>query len=154
MLAPAFTAKGASVMSRKAKVLILALVCALLVPLAGTAARAARPPARQLVDYQQSTCYRSGTSFANYYGVWVKGTWKRALGAGVSGLPAGGTTWTSYVPIPPGSSDGVGSLAYVAVQIPASTPIGSYTAQLWASDGRTTESVPVTLVVKAKCTSY
>jgi hypothetical protein len=128
-----------SLKSRKAKAFVLvAVVAALLIPLAGTAARAAGTPSWQLMDYQQRTCYKAGRASPNYYGVSVKGSWTHALDAGVSGLAVGSTTWTFYVPIAPGSSDGVGSLAYVAVQIPASTPIGTY----WPSCGRRTAGRP------------
>ena len=104
----------------------------------------------QLVDYQQSACFSSSATTA-YYGIWIKGRWTRPIDIGISNLPSGGTYWTSYAPIPPGSSDGVYSLAYVGVQIPSTTPVGIYTASLWASDGRVTQSVPVTLEVKTRC---
>jgi len=32
-----------------------------------------------------------------------------------------------------------------------SVKVGTYAASLWASDGTTRESVPVTLVVKTRC---
>jgi hypothetical protein len=70
-------------------------------------------------------------------------------------LPAGGSYYTFYAPIAPGSSDGVGSLAYVAVVIPVGEAVGTYTASIWASDGTTKESVPITLVVNAtSCAHY
>ena len=70
-------------------------------------------------------------------------------------LPAGGSYYTFYAPIAPGASDGVGSLAYVAVVIPVGEAVGTYTASIWASDGTTKESVPITLVVNAtSCAHY
>ena len=104
----------------------------------------------QLVDYQQSACFSPSVTTA-YYGIWIRGRWTRPIDIGISNLPSGGTYWTSYAPIPPGSSDGIYSLAYVGVQIPSTTPVGTYTASLWASDGRVTRSVPVTLDVRTRC---
>lgn len=107
-------------------------------------------PKWQLMDYHQSACFDTNVH-DTYYGIWIKGTWKHQINVGITHLPAGGTYTTVYAPIPPGSSDGVGSLAYVHPTIPASTPVGTYTASLWASDGTTREAVPVTLVVKTSC---
>ena len=107
-----------------------------------------------LIDNDQSICFVQGSPYPNYYGIWIKGTWKRQIRVGVSSLPAGATWSTSYSPIPPGSSDGIGSLAYVAVTLAPNTPLGSYTASLWAKDGTVTQRVPVDLVVKTKCSPY
>lgn len=109
-----------------------------------------------LVDDHQSICYffPQGTADTNYYGVWIQGRWTRPIAVGVSHLPAGAQTWTFSAPIPPGSSDGIGGLADVAVQLPATTPPGSYTARLWASDGTVTETVPVVLQVQSRCGRY
>ncbi len=63
-----------------------------------------------------------------------------------SGRHLSTTHYTSYAPIPPGSSDGIYSLAYVAVVLPAGAAVDTFTASLWASDGTTKESVPITLV--------
>jgi uncharacterized protein DUF5980 len=102
------------------------------------------------VDYHQSTCFDSNTS-VKYYGIYIKGRWSRPLEVGISGLPTGGTFTTLYAPIPPGSSTGEYSLAYVGVDLPSDTPVGTYTADLWAGNSRTTKSVPVTLLVEADC---
>lgn len=61
---------------------------------------------------------------------------------------------TSYAPIPPGSSTGVSSLAYVHVTVAKRLKVGTYTAGLWASDGTTREVVPITLDVRARCGTY
>lgn len=107
----------------------------------------------QLIDYQQSVCYVSTRGGTSYYGIWISGSWTHTIDVGASGLPAGGSYYTSYAPIPPGSSDGVGSLAYVAVVLP-STPVAVYPASIWADDGTTRESVPVTIRVQDRCGHY
>lgn len=127
----------------------LLLASMLLLGMTATA-QAKTSPTWHLMDYQQSACFDTNVH-DTYYGIWIKGTWKHQINVGITHLPAGGTYTTDYAPIPPGSSDGVGSLAYVHTTIPASTPVGTYTASLWASDGTTREAVPVTLVVKTSC---
>ncbi len=109
------------------------------------------PPSNwQLVDYQQQGCF-SPSVHDTYFGIWINGTWNTAVDVGAAGLPAGGTYDTSYAPIPPGSSTGIYSLAYVHVSFATPPPIGVYTASIWASDGSATQSVPVTLNVVARC---
>src|SRR5215475_13591521 len=132
-----------------------------LLTLAGMAAlagpaQAARPAAAtwQLIDYQQQACYVTTASRTNYYGIWISGSWTHQITIGADELPPGGDYYTFYAPIAPGSSDGVGSLAYVAVVLPAGETAGTYTASMWASDGTTTEAVPITLVVADKCGRY
>jgi hypothetical protein len=104
----------------------------------------------QLVDYGQSGCF-SQNVHDTYYGIYISGRWSTSIDVGASGLPSGGSYDTSYAPIPPGSSTGEYSLAYVHVMLNPNPPLGTYTASLWASDGRTTHQVPVTLVVKTRC---
>jgi hypothetical protein len=109
----------------------------------------------QLIDNHQRTCYVSTRGGTSYYGIWISGTWRHRINVGAADLPAGGSYYTSYAPIPPGSSDGVGSLAYVAVVLPVGAAVGTYTSSLWASDGRTRQAVPITLVVQAtSCHRY
>jgi uncharacterized protein DUF5980 len=103
-----------------------------------------------LVDYQQTACFDGQVTTA-YYGIWIRGSWTKPIRIGLASLPAGSETWTTYAPIPPGSSSGEYSLAYVGVEIPANTPVGTYTAQLWAREGRLRQSVPVTLSVETDC---
>lgn len=125
--------------------------------LVATPAHAASPAAAtwQLIDNQQKTCYVGSRGGTNYYGIWISGTWKHQLNVGADALPAGGSYYTFYAPIAPGTSDGVGSLAYVAVVLPAGEGEGTYPASMWASDGTTKESVPITLVVNAtSCGHY
>jgi hypothetical protein len=109
----------------------------------------------QLIDNQQRTCYVSTRGGTNYYGIWIDGAWSSQISIGASSLPAGGSFYTFYAPIPPGSSDGIGSLAYVAVVLPAGAATGTFTASMFASDGSTTEAVPITLVVQpTSCAHY
>jgi hypothetical protein len=118
------------------------------------AARSAAPASWQLIDNHQRTCYVSTRGGTNYYGIWISGRWKHRLNVGADALPTGGSYYTSYAPIPVGSSDGVGSLAYVAVVLPVGTAVGTYTSSLWAFDGRTKRAVPITLVVQASSCSH
>jgi hypothetical protein len=123
-------------------------------------ARAATPT-WQLLDYGQKGCIRPSnpyTDLITYVGIWINGTWTHSINAGLSSTPEGSTTWSnSVLPLPPGSSDGVGGLATIALQIPRSTVPAIYTVQLWASDGTSTQQVPFTLRVAPsteKCSSY
>jgi hypothetical protein len=137
--------------------LLLATMLAVTLLGSGQAAAARSAPTAkwQLIDNHQRTCYvgtRGGTS---YYGIWISGTWKHRINVGASALPPGGSYYTSYAPIPAGSSNGVGSLAYVAVVLPTGAAVGTYTSSLWASDGRTKQAVSITLVVQAtSCSHY
>lgn len=122
-------------------------------PLVAAAARPKPHSAWHLVDYAQRACFDTHVT-DSYYGVWISGRWTHAINVGAQQLPAGGAYNTSYAPIAPGSSTGVYSLAYVHVMLPPTTPIGSYTASLWASDGSSSQSVPIVLDVRASCRSY
>jgi hypothetical protein len=126
-------------------------------PGSGPAVAARTTPAAtwQLIDNHQRSCYVSTRAGTSYYGIWISGTWRHRINIGATGLPGGGSYYTSYAPIPAGSSDGIGSLAYVAVAMPAGASVGTYTASMWASDGKTRQAVPITLVVQASsCHSY
>jgi hypothetical protein len=125
------------------------------------AASAARTPTRtpgaaptwQLVDYQQKACFSPNVK-TSFYGIWINGTWKHAINVGIDNVPIASSYTTSYTPIPPGSSTGVYSLAYVNLTLKNTRKVGTYTASLWASDGTTRESVPVTVIVQASCRHY
>ena len=117
------------------------------------AAAAARPqprPTWHLVDYGQKACFDSHVT-DSYFGVWINGRWNHAIDVGANRLPSGSGYTTSYAPIPPGSSSGEYSLAYVHVMLAPATPIGTYTASLWASDGSKSQSVPIVIDVRATC---
>jgi uncharacterized protein DUF5980 len=120
-------------------------------PLAGAAAARPKPQTTwHLVDYGQRACFSSRVT-DSYFGVWISGRWTHAINVGAQRLPTGGGYDTSYAPIAPGSSTGEYSLAYVHVMLTPTTPIGTYTASLWASDGSRSQSVPIILDVRARC---
>ena len=139
---------------RGGRALLAMLVTAVLVvgaPLVDAATARPRPPSTwHLVDAGQRACFSARVT-DSYFGVWLSGRWTREINVGASGLPAGGGYDTSYAPIPPGSSTGVYSLAYVHVKLAPGTAVGVYTASLWASDGSRTQSVPVVLDVRTRC---
>jgi hypothetical protein len=138
-------------MRARSLITLLAVLAALLTaPITTAGAGAAAHHGWKLVDYDQSACFSPNVT-STWYGIWLRGTWKHPVQIGAEGLPAGGSYSTSDAPIPPGSSTGVYSLAYVEVTIPASTPIGTYGASLWAQSGKVKHTVPITLVVKARC---
>ena len=137
---------------------LLGLVALLLVavPVSGRHQRPPDPPSAatwQLVDDAQSVCFRTAGSTSSF-GIWISGTWDRWIDVGISDLPSGGSYGTAYAPIPPGSSDGVSSLAYVRVTFNGHHEPGTATARLWASDGIATQAVPVTIVFRDRCSDY
>jgi hypothetical protein len=77
-------------------------------------AQAKTSPTWHLMDYHQSACFDSNVH-DTYYGFWIKGKWNHQINVGITHLPTGGTYSTDYAPIPPGSSDGVGSLFHYEV---------------------------------------
>src|SRR5262245_41640001 len=137
-----------------AGLLILTLGCFLGIASTTDNAIARRPPTWQLVDWSQQTCVNIGSPSSDrttYYGIYINGRWNNSITGGIRNAPADSTQWGSYLPIPPGSSDGQYSLAYVALQLAPDTAIGLYTLKLWTSDGTTRQSVPVTLEVAEDC---
>ena len=139
--------------SRSRLVVLLVGFFALLLAL-GSSGSASAAGSWTLVDSHQIDCFYRPNGLTQYYFVWLKGNWSQPVTVSVSGTPAGSTSWTYDSPIAPGSSDGQGSLAYVAVELPTSTPNGAYTARLTATDGANTESVPVGLTVQDTCSGY
>ena len=128
-----------------------------LMPLTSDTALAKRPPTWQLVDNAQKGCVNISSPYSDrttYYAIWIEGSWTHSLNAGVRNAPDGSTSWGSYLPIQPGSSDGIYSLAYVAVQVAPDTPLGTYIASLWVNEGTRRQAVPVTLVVADSCSDY
>jgi hypothetical protein len=129
----------------------------LLLPLISDKALAKRPPTWQLVDNAQKGCVNISSPYSDrttYYAIWIEGSWTHSLNAGVRNAPDGSTSWGSYLPIRPGSSDGIYSLAYVAVQVAPDTPVDNYIVNLWVDDGTRRQAVPVTLVVADSCSDY
>lgn len=104
----------------------------------------------RLVDYRQTACFDANVH-DTYYGIYIKGQWARPIDIGATGLPSGGSYTTSYAPIPPGSSSGEFTLAYVHVTLSTIPSVGKYQASIWANDGSTTRQVPVVLDVRTRC---
>jgi hypothetical protein len=126
---------------------------ATLVPLSlGGAAAASAPDAASwhLVGHHQHACFDTNVHDA-WFGVFIKGTWTHRIDVGLKHLPRGGTFTTSYTPIPPGSGDGQHTVAYADAKIANDTPVGTYFAVLWASDGTTRDRVSVELDVTSDC---
>jgi hypothetical protein len=125
----------------------------------------------QLVQlFPGSVCgsYRDGSTPSPT--VWIlltlSGTWTHPVNFGIRNPPPGTTVGRStfvngnpvpYQPIAPGSGDGTGG-ALGRVELTyhqGTTPPGTYSATLWANDGTTERTLPVTLVVKVeKCSRY
>lgn len=99
-----------------------------------------------LQDVDQKICLRPGESRPNVPGYVltpVNGTWSSTITTGISNFPPGsfsdgGTTF------PPGSHDGtyVNGFRHVSIG-PAAA--GDYHAEVWATDGTVTQTVPVLL---------
>ncbi len=102
-----------------------------------------------LVDYQQSACITSSIGRTTYFLVVIQGSWSRPITPAAQNLPAGSQGSTS-APIPPGSNYSGVVQSMVWVGMPP-TPVGVYTAAIRASDGVTTQTVPLTLRVQASC---
>jgi hypothetical protein len=111
-----------------------------------------------LENYAQTTCDVQGNppvELVTYYGVWINGTWTKPITVSITHAPTGATSWPTYTdPLPPASSNGIGGVTELAVQILGTTPLGTYTLYLVATDGKLTQQVPITLVVKTQCASY
>jgi hypothetical protein len=130
---------------------VLAVSAALAPTFSGTAAATSARTARwTLEDYEQSGCFSSHVT-DHYYGIYIDGKWRHSIYVGAAHLPPGATYDTSYAPIPPGSSTGEYTLAYVHVALRPTEQLGTYAADMWASNGRITQSVPITLVVQSSC---
>ena len=87
---------------------LAALVGSVTLVVAGSAqgAPGAVPTSRwRLVSNAQSACFSPRVHDA-YYGVWIAGSWTRAINVGASGLPPGTSFDTSYAPIASGLEHG------------------------------------------------
>jgi uncharacterized protein DUF5980 len=111
---------------------------------------AARRATWHLEDYRQSGCF-SANVHDTYYGIYIDGRWRNPINVGADHLPLGGSYDTSYAPIPPGSSNGEFSLAYVHVTLSPNPPNGRYVASMWANDGSVQQRVPIVLEVRSRC---
>jgi hypothetical protein len=96
----------------------------------------------------------------------LSGTWTHPVNFGIRNTPPGATVGLTtfvngnpapYQPIAPGSGDGSGGArGRVEVTVHAGTTApGTYNATLWANDGSTERTLPVTIVVQnPKCSRY
>ena len=139
-----------------------------------TPAMASTSPTWQLLDEFTGTplCnLTTGSSVAMQ--VVLSGTWSSPITVGASNLPAGGR-YSFYGlrldgyrltgatnPIPPGSAPGNGVIifgprntehAYVEVILPPGLALGStVTITMFATDGTTTQTIPVTILTQNSC---
>jgi len=139
-----------------------------------TPAMASTSPTWQLLDEFTGTplCnLTTGSSVAMQ--VVLSGTWSSPITVGASNLPAGGS-YSFYGlrldgyrltgatnPIPPGSAPGNGVIifgprntehAYVEVILPPGLALGStVTITMFATDGTTTQTIPVTILTQNSC---
>lgn len=77
------------------------------------------------------------------------GDWTTTITTGIRNLPPGSTS-VGGNPIPPGANRGDTVPALVQVSV-APAPVGVYTPEVWASDGKTTKAAPVTIRVQERC---
>jgi hypothetical protein len=147
---------GKKARARLAAVLVASLIGSIASVAASAAAGAApvagaaQQSAWHLEDYQQSGCF-DANNHDTYYGIYINGQWRSPIDVGAGHLPHGGTFDTSYAPIPPGSSNGEFSLAYVHVTLATLPAIGHYVATMWANDGSVQQRVPIRIDVRSNC---
>ena len=150
---------------------------ALAMPAAASTTAASLQLAAHRSVHQPSSCFTTGGG-SEYLELNLNGTWSTPLNFGASGLPAGGSYGdiiyyfakspysflsTGPAPMPPGSSNGTGPFtvtanpqdfaeAYPVTTIPAGLTAGStFNITFWASDGTTTQTESVPIVIKASC---
>jgi hypothetical protein len=161
---------------RAAALLAPAAITAVALATPAAAAPAAAGPSWQLTDQYIAypACYTTAGG-SEPLEINLSGTWSTPLNFGASGLPAGGsssdiiyyftlpayTYTTGPAPMPPGSSNGTGPFtvnpqtfaeAYVVTAIPAGLAQNStFAITFWVSDGTTTQTESVPIVIKASC---
>ena len=158
---------------------LLAPAVITMVALAAPAATASANPSWQLSNEVAGNpvCYTTGGG-SNPLEINLSGTWSSPLTFGASALPAGGSysdiiyyfTSSPYsfistgpAPMPAGSSNGTGPFtvtanpqdfaeAYAVTAIPSGLALNSsFTITLWASNGTTTQTESVPVVIKSSC---
>ncbi|TDD63818.1 hypothetical protein E1293_42395 [Actinomadura darangshiensis] len=120
---------------------MIGMVAVLVIGLAVAAPAVATTSTWSLNDIGQKFCVpQNGTK--SYLLVQVSGTWTSTITYGVRNLPPGssGTVGT----IPPGSNDTSTINGFIGVTY-AAAPVGDYHAEVWATDGDTTQTTPVLL---------
>ena len=139
-----------------------------------TAATASTSPTWQLLDeFTGSPLCNLTTGSSVIMQVVLSGTWSTPITVGASNLPAGGSYSFNGLrldgyrltgatnPIPPGSAPGNGVIifgprdtehAYVEVILPPGLALGStVTITMFATDGTTTQTIPVTILTQNSC---
>jgi hypothetical protein len=165
---------------RAAAILAPAVITAVALATPAVASPAAASPSWQLTNEfaTNPVCYTTagGTEPLE---INLSGTWSTSLTFGASALPAGGSysdivyyfasspysvLGTGPAPMPAGSSNGTGPFtatatpqdfaeAYAVTAIPSGLALNStFTITLWASDGITTQTESVPVVIKSSCT--
>jgi len=158
---------------------LLAPAAITMVALATPAVTAAASPNWSLTNEFASNpvCYTPGGG-TEPLEINLSGTWSTSLTFGASALPAGGSysdiiyyfasspysvIGTGPAPMPAGSSNGTGPFtvtttpqdfaeSYAVTAIPSGLKVNSsFSITLWASDGTTTQTESVPVVIKASC---
>lgn len=136
-------------LTHRAVRLALGLVTGLTLTLLGTVPASAVTAAEAgsatgtwtLRDTQQRVCLKADRGHPGmYFFAPVVGTWSRTITTGIRNLPPGSSSPGGTV-LPPGSNDGPWVNGFVPVSI-APAPPALYTAEVWASDGVVTQTVP------------
>ncbi|SEG97795.1 hypothetical protein SAMN05444920_11162 [Nonomuraea solani] len=104
----------------------------------------------ELRDVEQRMCVTSDFGHPNTYFVApVFGSWTTTIRTGIQKMPPGSSSLGGSV-IPPGSNYGSVIIGFVHISI-APAPVGVYIAEVWASDGVVTQTVPVRINVQVRC---
>jgi hypothetical protein len=164
---------------RAAALLAPAVITAVALAAPAATASAAASPSWQLTNEFASNpvCYTTSGG-SNPLEINLSGSWSTSLTFGASALPAGGSysdivyyfasspyseLGTGPAPMPAGSSNGTGPFtvtatpqdfaeAYAVTAIPSGLALNStFTITLWASDGTSTETESVPVVIKSSC---
>jgi hypothetical protein len=102
-----------------------------------------------LLQFNQQVCSQPGGWPGTYVLATLKGSWSKTVRTGIRNLPPGSSSLGGSS-IPPGSNDGERVLSLIHLSI-APTPVGVYHAEVWASDGKVTQTDSVTINVRERC---
>jgi hypothetical protein len=101
-----------------------------------------------LRQLDQQVCSQPGGLLGTYVMTVVEGRWSTAIKTGIRNLPPGSSSLGGST-LPPNSSD-ENDVGIVHLSI-APTPVGVYHAEVWVSDGKVTQTDPVTINVRERC---
>lgn len=127
----------------------LALAAVLALMLAGSPAPASASPGTttwRLQTWEQRICIAAGGTHWTYFLVVLDGTWPAPVRVALRDLPAG-TVTDEPQRLAPGTGDGSRVQTLLQATLPP-LPHGVYRASLTASDGRSTQSAPITVQVQ------